>query len=251
MKKLLLLGIVTLGAFTAKAQLNPVTWTFTAKKISDKTYEISMTATLKDKWHLYSQIQPADVDVIPTTFTINANPLFTKEGKVILADTAVKEMNKVHQLCGGTVKTEESEAMVIDSSKADYIKEKFAGQKIAIYYKYVAELAALQFAFAGRLFYDPMQFNKAGVDAVFVSQVQSGREGVNLSTADCLVMYNIDYSAVSYWQVRARLQTKDRVKDAKVYWLFFEGGIEEKIYNCVEQKKDFTLSHYNKLLKKP
>ena len=177
--------------------------------------------------------------------------IVTKGNKVILADTAVKEMNKVHQLCGGTVKTEESEAMVIDMSKADYIKEKFAGQKIAIYYKYVAELAALQFAFAERIFYDPMQFNKAGVDAVFVSQVQSGREGVNLSSADCLVMYNIDYSAVSYWQVRARLQTKDRVKDAKVYWLFFEGGIEEKIYNCVEQKKDFTLSHYKKLLKKP
>jgi thiol:disulfide interchange protein DsbD len=94
MKKLLLLGIVTLGAFTAKAQLNPVTWTFTAKKISDKTYEISMTATLKDKWHLYSQIQPADVDVIPTTFTINANPLFTKEGKVKEVGTLEKYTDK-------------------------------------------------------------------------------------------------------------------------------------------------------------
>jgi hypothetical protein len=59
-------------------------------------------------------------------------------------------------------------------------------------------------------------------------------------------MYNIDFSAVSYWQARARMQTKDRVDEAIVYWLFFNGGIEEKIYKAVEQKKDFTLTHYKK-----
>jgi hypothetical protein len=170
----------------------------------------------------------------------------TKDGSVILADTAVKEMNKVHQLCGGTVKLEDGNAMVLDSSKAEYIKEKFAGKKIAIFYKYVAEATALQWAFADRIVNDPMAFNKAGNDAVFISQVQSGREGINLSTADCLIMYNIDFSAVSYWQARARMQTKDRVDEAIVYWLFFAGGIEEKIYKAVEQKKDYTLSHYKK-----
>ena len=170
----------------------------------------------------------------------------TKDGSVILADTAVKEMNKVHQLCGGTVKLEDGNAMVLDSSKAEYIKEKFAGKKIAIFYKYVAEATALQWTFADRIVTDPMAFNKAGNDAVFISQVQSGREGINLSTADCLIMYNIDFSAVSYWQARARMQTKDRVDEAIVYWLFFAGGIEEKIYKAVEQKKDYTLSHYKK-----
>jgi hypothetical protein len=170
----------------------------------------------------------------------------TKDSSVILADTAVKEMNKVHQLCGGTVKLEDGNAMVLDSSKAEYIKEKFAGKKIAIFYKYVAEATALQWAFADRIVTDPMAFNKAGNDAVFISQVQSGREGINLSTADCLIMYNIDFSAVSYWQARARMQTKDRVDEAIVYWLFFAGGIEEKIYKAVEQKKDYTLTHYKK-----
>lgn len=82
MKKVLLLLIVVFGAMAAKAQLNPVTWTFSAKKVGDKTYEISMTATMQTKWHLYSQTQPEDVDVIPTTFVINANPLFTLDGKV-------------------------------------------------------------------------------------------------------------------------------------------------------------------------
>jgi hypothetical protein len=59
-------------------------------------------------------------------------------------------------------------------------------------------------------------------------------------------MYNIDFSAVSYWQSRARLQTKDRVKAAKVYWIFSEGGIESKIYQAVQNKKDYTLNYFKK-----
>lgn len=171
----------------------------------------------------------------------------TKDGKVILGDTAVKEMQKVHQLCSGTVKAECGEGIVFDNTKALFIKERFKGLKIAIFYKYIAEYAQLKWDFVGRLVTDPMEFEQAGPDKIFVSQIQSGREGINLSTADCLVMYNIDFSAVSYWQARARIQNKDRQSAAKVYWVFCKGGIEEKIYQVVQGKKDFTLSHYRKL----
>lgn len=172
--------------------------------------------------------------------------IITKEGNEILADTAVKEMNKIHQICSGTVKCEDGNAIVFDDSKAQYIKENFKGKKIAIFYKYIAEGMQLRFTFAGRIYDDAMAFNNADNDAVFISQIQSGREGINLSSADALIMYNIDYSAVSYWQSRARMQTKDRDKESIVYWLFTKGGIEEKIYNVVQSKKDFTLSHYKK-----
>jgi hypothetical protein len=57
-------------------------------------------------------------------------------------------------------------------------------------------------------------------------------------------MLNIDFSAVSYWQARARMQNKDRKEASKVYWLFAEGGIEEKIYKAVKDKKDYTLSYF-------
>ena len=180
--------------------------------------------------------------------TLKRDKIFTtKAGNVILADTAVKEMQKVHQICGGTLKDEEGNRFVFDDTKANFIKEKFAGKKIAIFYKFVAEGMQLQLTFKGNVFTDPMEFNKAGKDAVFISQIQSGREGINISTADCLIMYNIDFSALSYWQSRARLQTKDRVDKAMVYWIFFEGGIEDKIYSVVQSKKDFTLNHYKRI----
>ena len=71
----------------------------------------------------------------------------------------------------------------------------------------------------------------------------SGREGISLKLADCLVYYNIDFSATSYWQSRDRMTTKDRLEN-KVYWIFSKGGIEKKIYNVVSQKKKYTLEHF-------
>lgn len=169
-----------------------------------------------------------------------------KTGSVVVADTAVKEMQKVHQLCNGTVICEDKVSEVFDYTKAEYVRDKFEGQKIGIFYKYQAEKYQLLAIFGNRITEDPQEFNKAGKDKVFISQEQSGREGINISTADCLVMYNIAFSAVSYWQARARLQLKERTDPSYVYWIFTEGGIEEKIYETVVNKKDYTLSHYKR-----
>ena len=76
-------------------------------------------------------------------------------------------------------------------------------------------------------------------------QIVSGREGISLRKAEALVYYNIDFSATSYWQSRDRMTTKDRL-DSDVYWIFAEGGIEDKIYKAVSNKKDYTLNHFKR-----
>lgn len=80
--KLSVLIASVLLTISVQAQLNPVTWSFSAKKVADKTYEVQMVATMQTGWHLYSQIQPDDAIAIPTTFTITPNPLFTLDGKI-------------------------------------------------------------------------------------------------------------------------------------------------------------------------
>jgi Disulphide bond corrector protein DsbC len=92
MKRLVFLSLVALGTVAAKAQLNPVNWSFTSKKIADKTYEIHLTATMQSGWHLYSQVQPEDAIAIPTGFKINNNPLMSLEGKI----KEVGKMEKFH-----------------------------------------------------------------------------------------------------------------------------------------------------------
>jgi hypothetical protein len=164
--------------------------------------------------------------------------------EVVLADTPVKLMQKVHQLSSGTIKFESGNSMSISTFKADYIKQYFKGQKIAIFYKFKAEFDCLKSVFTNWT-NDIEDFNN-NKEKVFLSQIVSGREGINLSVADSLIFYNIDFSATSYLQARDRLTSKTRTKENKVYWIFSDYGIEKDIYKAVSNKMDYTLKHFRK-----
>jgi hypothetical protein len=167
------------------------------------------------------------------------------EGKnqVILADTSVKLQQKLHQMYSGTIKFESGDSMVIDLSKAEFIYSYFKDKKIGIFYKFVEELNALKTIFGDKLTINLDEFNDS--DKSIALQIVSGREGISLKNADFLVFYNIDFSATSYWQARDRQTTIDR-KFNKVYWIFSEGGIEEKIYKSVIKKKSYTTNHFKR-----
>jgi DsbC/DsbD-like thiol-disulfide interchange protein len=90
-KKYTLIAFLALLSTTLSAQaLNPVTWSFSSKKIAEKTYEVHLTANIKPGWHLYSQAQPDNAIAIPTGFTLNNNPLLSLDGKI-------KEVGKVEK----------------------------------------------------------------------------------------------------------------------------------------------------------
>lgn len=165
------------------------------------------------------------------------------ESEVILADTAVKLMTKVHQLCSGTVKFESGKSMVLDYSKAEFIKEQFKGKKVGIFYKFKEELNAIKEVFGDEICQDLECFNST--DKNIALQIVSGREGISLKEAECLVYYNIDFSATSYWQSRDRMTTKERLKN-NIYWIFSKNGIEREIYKAVIKKKDYTLTHFKR-----
>jgi len=165
------------------------------------------------------------------------------ESEVILADTSVKLMTKVHQLCSGTIKFESGNSMIIDLSKAEFIKERFKNNQIGIFYKFKEELNALKEVFGEKLCTTLEEFNSTSKHIAL--QIVSGREGISLRKADALVYYNIDFSATSYWQSRDRMTTKDRLKN-EVYWIFSEDGIEKDIYKAVVKKKDYTLNHFKR-----
>ena len=83
MKNLFLIALVLVGFGSVSAQaVNPVSWTFTSKKVSEKEYELQMIATIQRGWHLYSQVQPEDAIAQPTSFSFNKNPLLELSGKI-------------------------------------------------------------------------------------------------------------------------------------------------------------------------
>jgi len=167
--------------------------------------------------------------------------------EVILGDTPVKLMSKLHQLYSGTIKFESGKSMVLDTTKAEFIKETWEGCQIAIFYKFKEELQALKEVFGDELTTELSIFEETYKNIAL--QIVSGREGISLKKAEYLVYYNIDFSATSYWQSKDRMTTKDRPEN-KVFWIFSKGGMEHEIYKAVTKKKDFTLMHFSKYKEK-
>lgn len=176
---------------------------------------------------------------------LKKNLVVEGDREVILADTSVKLMTKIHQLCSGTIKFESGNSMVLSDYKAEFIKNKFKGKRIAIFYKFKQELESLKSVFGDRLVTELEDFDKGRSKKVIALQIYSGREGISLKRAEALVYYNIDFSATSYWQSRDRMTTKDRLNN-DIYWIFSKGGIESDIYKAVQSKKDYTLRHFKR-----
>lgn len=162
-------------------------------------------------------------------------------------------INLLAQVSSGTVIYKDLEGneypTTIAITKAHFIQMTFSDNKIAVIYKYVQEFEVLK-QFFPKFTTSPEEFNEAD-NLTFLGQVQSTREGVDLSSADAVVMYNIDFSATSYFQIRARMQKKTRTKEALLFWVFSDIGVEQKIYKAVSNKKNFTHSYYKKEEKKP
>ena len=162
----------------------------------------------------------------------------------VLADTGAKTMSKLRQIYSGTVITENHGAVIFDCSKALYIRDHFAGRKIAILYCFNAEGDMLRAAFAGRHTDSPEIFNTDS-NAVYIGQVQASREGVNLSSADDLIFIGIDYSALSYIQGRDRASYFGRDRANRVHFIFAERSVESRVYRSVKEKQTYTLKHFD------
>ncbi|TDX00272.1 protein-disulfide reductase DsbD domain-containing protein [Dinghuibacter silviterrae] len=83
MQKIALLALALCTGVFVQAQNGSATqvqWTYTAKKISEKVYEVHMTAKIGAGWHLYAQ--KAGDGPVSTSFTFTANPLLTATGQV-------------------------------------------------------------------------------------------------------------------------------------------------------------------------
>lgn len=82
MKRIVLSFLAVCISMMAFSQMkNPVSWDYAAKKKTADTYEVTLTATVENTWHIYSQ-NTGKGGPVPTTISFKANPLVTKIGSV-------------------------------------------------------------------------------------------------------------------------------------------------------------------------
>lgn len=94
MKKIFLFAFIISSVNLLTAQSSKqVNWTYTTKKIADKTYEVHMTASINGDYHLYAQDAGGD-GPIPTAFSFSKNPVLQLNGKVKEVGSLVKKFDK-------------------------------------------------------------------------------------------------------------------------------------------------------------
>lgn len=209
--------------------------------ISTRTQEQSGFKSKITEEIIYVKMKPQTYRIADTLLV---DRVFEGKTDIILADTAAKLMQKLHQVYSGTCKLESGSSVVLDTSKAEYIRDNFKGKKLAILYVFKEELNLLsQVLGPENLTNDLDEFNST--DKHFVGQIVSSREGISLRNADILIMFNIQHSNVSYIQGVDRMTTLDRPEN-NVVWLFSENGIEEKIYKVVKKKDKYSSNIFKK-----
>lgn len=179
---------------------------------------------------------------MPSKLRTMVNTLLSDEiirGKTenIIANNAAAMMNKIHQIENGTAITESNTAYVIDTYKAEFIKQYFRGKKIAIFYYFQKELELLQAVFGDSITTDIHEFNNSSKS--FVIQQVSGSEAISLKEAEALVYFNFGYSGKNYTQGRDRMTTKDR-NENNVYFVLAKKSINERIYKAIKAKKKYN-----------
>lgn len=184
----------------------------------------------------HTEIQKKMIDKLRKTSILQGT------NDTIIADTGAKKMSKIHQISNGTIILDSGNSIIIDTSKAEFIKKHFEGKKIALFYYYKKELELLKSVFGDNLTTDLNEFNTTSKN-IALQQV-SGSEGISLKAAQYLIYYSFGFSGKNYIQGRDRMTTIDR-KENNVYFVFPKNSIDEKIYNVIKNKKTYTEKMFN------
>jgi Disulphide bond corrector protein DsbC len=87
---LFLFTVISTVAIAQSGSAKQVTWTSTAKKLSEGVYEVKLVADIKGDYHMYAQAAGIEGPV-PTAFSFTPNPLVTLNGKVKEVGKMVKK----------------------------------------------------------------------------------------------------------------------------------------------------------------
>lgn len=73
---------------------------------------------------------------------------------------------------------------------------------------------------------------------VFISQIQAGSLGIELTAADACIFYSLDYNAANYWQAQDRLHRLGQDKKVTYYHLVAQGTIDQIVLRVLKDKGD-------------
>ena len=208
----------------------PVKWTFASKKISDEEFELTFTATVDEKWKLYSQHTDPDNGPIPTEFIFDAHDGYERVDAVVEKSATKAAPDPLFD--GATVvKFTENPAVFVQKVKVKDVQEAIKG--------YLTYMAC-----------DDKQCLPP-TDVEFVFNLATGKAGTSAAVPDGLkgIDQTVDAIRATYVTPVGECGKEDVARDANLLWTFvlgFAGGLLALLTPCVFPMIPLTVSFFTK-----
>ena len=163
--------------------------------------------------------------------------LVTVEGKELVGDTTLTKLLYRRQLCGlySTEKLKKFSDLIASTDS-----------RVIVFYNFTGELERLRTVIGER----PCSVVNGQVkdlsayetheNAIVFVQYQAGSMGLNLQKANHIIYYTLPLSSMHFEQSKKRIHRIGQKDTCFYYTLLVKGSIEEKIFETLKKRKDYT-----------
>lgn len=171
------------------------------------------------------------------------------QDNLITAPMVLVKAAKLHQLCGGFIKTEEGETLQVHSEKLQALWELMDGElkdkSVVVVANYKSEMDAISLGLKEREISHVQirggkahQYNPQDRSQVTILNPSAG-EAINLAHHNHMVVFSMNYSFLKWAQFKDRIVVVN-TPEVKYYYLLMRGTMDEIVYGAVLEKKKLT-----------
>lgn len=225
-------------------------------------------------------LPPKLYQTVPVQFSDRERELYNKMAKEAIieieethatAAIVIVKMLRLRQITSGFVKDVEGKIQVFGHSKLntcmdlldDLLEEE---HKVVIFVEFINDIKRISEKLTARKVHhgilsgsvDPEkrdslrdEFQTDPRMKVFIAQVQTGSEGIELFAADMVIYYSLSHNALHYWQSQDRVHRTGQTKKVTYYHLVVPKSVDETVLSALKAKKnvaEFVLHKPRRLL---
>lgn len=174
-------------------------------------------------------------------------------GEVTAANAMVKVL-RLQQITSGIITDTDGHETVIGQEKArlllDILEDIDPSEPVVVFCRFTADvqqvrtiaeqLARPGFELSGKV-NQLNQWKEAGT-GILATQIQAGKEGIDLTMSCIQIYYSIGHSLGDYEQSLKRSHRPGQTRKVRYFHLLAKDTIDEKVYQSLDKKRDIVLS---------
>jgi len=204
-------------------------------------------------------------ETVPITLGQKANKIYRQMAEEMIAEIeethataaiVLVKLLRLSQITSGFVKDIEGNIKIFDDSKlntcVDLIQDSLEeDHKVVIFVRFRSDIDRLSEKLHGLKIRHAIlsgsvpvgnrdslvqEFHRDPKLQVFISQIQAGSLGIDLTPADVCIFYSLDYNAANYWQAQDRLHRIGQTRKVTYYHLVVPRTIDAVVLRVLKEK---------------